>query len=397
MGRAGAGKTAKIMQELRSDALAGLTDRVLLVPEQYSHEAERELARAAGPRAALCAEVLSFTGIARRVEEELGPGGRSALSAGGRLLCMAVAMENVYSQLHVYSRARRSPETLQELLSAVDELAAAELTSEALMDAAGRAGGALGEKLRDLALIMAAFTAAVGADRVDAADRLTLLAARLPSSGFARGGAVYIDGFTDFTAQERRIVCELICRADVTLCVTLDELEGGSELFDISRACVRSLMRFAREEGVETRVERLENAAVSPMETLAENLLAYPARTFDAGGRIRLRTASQLGDECEFAAAEALRLARTGCRWRDIAVAVRGFEDYRPSLCAAFARFGVPLFTARQVDITQKPLPTLISSAYEAALGGWEQQAVFAMLRTGLAGLSPEECVELEN
>ena len=62
-GRAGAGKTALIMEEIRRAALSGEGGRVLLVPEQYSHEAERELARGAGPRLPLYAEVLSFTGL----------------------------------------------------------------------------------------------------------------------------------------------------------------------------------------------------------------------------------------------------------------------------------------------------------------------------------------------
>ena len=82
-GRAGAGKTALIMEEIRRAALSGEGGRVLLVPEQYSHEAERELAGVAGPSMALYAEVLSFTGVARRVEAELGPGSRRALTAGG--------------------------------------------------------------------------------------------------------------------------------------------------------------------------------------------------------------------------------------------------------------------------------------------------------------------------
>lgn len=396
-GLAGAGKTAKIMEEIRADVAAKLGGRVLLVPEQYSHEAERELAGVAGPSMALYAEVLSFTGVARRVEAELGPGSRRALTAGGRLLCMALALESVFTQLHVYGPARRSGEAQMQLLSALDELAAAEVTPDALMDAAEHSGGVLGGKLHDLALISAAFSAAVGSERTDAADRLTLLADRLEYSGFARNGSVYIDGFTDFTAQEKRIVRTLIRRADVTICLTLDSVEHGSELFDLARGTARSLMRFARDEGIECRCEALEAPARSPMDTLAGNLLAYPGRHFDAGGRISLRAAAQLTDECDFAAATALRLARSGCRWRDIAIAVRGFEDYRPALTAAFERFGVPLFTATRPDVSQKPLPTLISSAYEIITGGWEQGDVFAYLRTGLAGLDGGECDELEN
>ena len=138
-GRAGAGKTSGIMEELRADIAAGLAGRLLLVPEQFSHEAERELAHAAGPGLALCAEVLSFTGLARRLEAEAGPGGRSALTAGGRLLCMALAVDNVCTSLRVYARARRSPEMQLELLGALDELTAAEIGPARLMEAAERA------------------------------------------------------------------------------------------------------------------------------------------------------------------------------------------------------------------------------------------------------------------
>ena len=91
MGRAGAGKTAKIMQELRSDALAGLTGRVLLVPEQYSHEAERELCAACGDSMSLHAEVLSFTRLARRIADMTG-GHRRFMSKSARALTTRAAV-----------------------------------------------------------------------------------------------------------------------------------------------------------------------------------------------------------------------------------------------------------------------------------------------------------------
>ena len=275
-GRAGAGKTAKIMEEIRSCAEQGLGGRILLVPEQYSHEAERELARVVGPRLALYAEVLSFTGIARRVDAQLGPGARTALSKGARLLCMSLALDGVYTRLRFYARARRSPELQLKLLEAIDELSAAELDGEALEDAAGKLPASLGGKLRDLALIMEAYSAAVGSERTDSADRLSLLARRLPHSDIASGGSVYIDGFTDFTAQEKRIVFELMRRADVTVCLTLDSAEYGSELFDITRSTARALLRFAREEGLPSRVEELEAPLRSPMDVRPETCSPTP-------------------------------------------------------------------------------------------------------------------------
>ena len=386
------------MEEIRRAALSGEGGRVLLVPEQYSHEAERELARVAGPRLPLYAEVLSFTGLARKVEAELGAAGRKALEPGGRLLCMALALDGVYSRLRVYAGARRSPELQLELLRAVDELSAAGLDEAAVAEAARMAGGALGQKLEDLSLVMGAFLAAVGPEHTDASERLSRLLSRLPESAFGRSGHIYVDGFTDFTGVESRILFELLSRgADMTVCLTLDSLEEGSEVFELSRRTARRLLREARERGVPARTEALEAHADSPADILAEYMLRYTEARFDAAGRVELYTAESAAAECELAASRAIELARAGCRWRDIAVAVRSFEDYRAQLEAAFAYYGVPLFTARQTDITQKPLPALISAAYECVCGGWEQQDVFAYLRTGLAGLDADECDELEN
>lgn len=397
-GRAGTGKTALVMEEIRGAVERGAGGRWLLVPEQYSHEAERELAEVAGPRLPLYAEVLSFTGLARKVEAELGPGGRSPMDAGGRLLCMALAVDAVYTRLKVYAGARRSPELQAELLRAVDELSAAGLGETEVSEAAELAGGALGKKLADLALIMGAFRAAVGPEHLDSSDRLAQLLERLPESEFGREGHIYVDGFIDFTGVELKILAELLGRgADMTVCLTVDALDGDSEVFELSRRTARRLMREAKDRGVPVRTQTLEGGGRGPADLLAENMLGFGAGSCDAEGKVFLYTADSVSAECELAASRAVELAKSGCRWRDIAVAVRSFEDYRAQLEAAFRYYGAPLFTARQTDISQKPLPALISAAYEIVCGGWEQADVFAYLRTGLAGLSTGECDELEN
>ena len=83
------GKTAKIMSEIARLVSEGCGDTILLVPEQYSHEAEKELARACGDALSLYGEVLSFTGLAGRVEAESGFSNRM-LDKGGRLLALAL-------------------------------------------------------------------------------------------------------------------------------------------------------------------------------------------------------------------------------------------------------------------------------------------------------------------
>ena len=212
LGKAGTGKTAAVMARIKDAVDRGIGGRLLIVPEQYSHEAERELCRICGDSLSLYAEVLSFTGLGRKLNAELGGGAAPYLDKGGRLLCMALASDGLYSRLRVYSSARRKAELQTMLLSAVDELKTACISSEQLMEASQSCVGALGDKLYDLALILEAYDAVVANGHADPTDRLTLLAEQIGQSSMGEKNEIFIDGFTDFTAQERRIIEALLLK-----------------------------------------------------------------------------------------------------------------------------------------------------------------------------------------
>ena len=160
-GRAGTGKTAAVINEIHTAVLKKQGRRLLIVPEQYSHEAERELCRVCGDSMSLYAEVMSFTGLARRIASQQGGGAAPYLDKGGRLLCMALALDGAASRLRVYGSAGRRAETQSALLAAVDSLKAAGVDSGTLYAASENCPGGLGDKLADMALILEAYDAVV--------------------------------------------------------------------------------------------------------------------------------------------------------------------------------------------------------------------------------------------
>lgn len=66
--------------------------------------------------------MLSFTRLAARAAEEAGGSAREYVDAGGRLLRLALALDQVGGSLEVYGPARRQPESMGQLLTALDEL-----------------------------------------------------------------------------------------------------------------------------------------------------------------------------------------------------------------------------------------------------------------------------------
>ena len=224
-----------------------------IVPEQYSHEAERELCRVCGDSMSLYAEVMSFTGLARRIASQQGGGAAPYLDKGGRLLCMALALDGAASRLRVYGSAGRRAETQSALLAAVDSLKAAGVDSEALYAASENCPGGLGDKLADMALILEAYDAVVANGHADPADRLTVLAEQILDSSMGPDDHIYVDGFIDFTFQERQVLRALLKRGvQLTVCLTMDELHGENEIFELSRRSARELLAYAGELGAET-------------------------------------------------------------------------------------------------------------------------------------------------
>ena len=398
-GKAGTGKTAHIMGEI-AERMAQGGRSILIVPEQYSHQAERELCGLCGARVSLYAEVLTFTGLARWADRQLDSGEAVTLDKGGQLLCMALTLELVYAQLRVYGGARKRAALQSQLLEAVTELKTACISHEELTAAAEHCDGMLADKLHDMALLSYAYDTVVSGGRADPTDRLTRLAERIGETDIG-SVALYIDGFTDFTGQQLRVVGALLdCGCDITVGLTYDPARGENEVYAIPRSTVRTLERLAEERGAEVRkLNRLKEGEPTALEFFCDNMFTYTReRMDDRENSIRLYTADSIADECEFAAAKCLELVRdTGCRWRDIAVAVRGFAGYETLLDSTFRKYGVPLYLTKKSALPDKPLVQLIASAYEIIGGGWDAEDVFSYLRTGLTGMSPEDCDALES
>lgn len=398
LGRAGAGKTGLVFDEIAEYVRRGVGGNILLVPEQYSHEAERELCAAAGDTLSRYGEVLSFTGLARKVFSQVG-GGRPVMDAAGRLLCMAVAVRGVSDGLRFYKHARQNVRALDSLVRAAEELENAGLDAHALTDAAERTDGVLPDKLRDMALLLEAYAAVRARSGADPADRLAALAELIADSPAVRG-RFYVDGFSDFTALEKRVLAEIVrAGADLTVCLTCGKEDAGG-VFELPRQTARWLTELAAERGVQCIQTWLEPepAEDGPIAFFCGHLFDFaPAQAPENNGAVTVLYASDAAGECELAAARMVQLARSGCRWRDMAVAVRGFGDYRTALESACARYGVPLFLSGREDTLQKNVPLAITSALEAVNRGYEYEAVFGYLKTGLGPIPLEDVDRLEN
>lgn len=402
LGRAGTGKSAALLRQIVREGEK--RPQLLIVPEQHSHDAERRLCAAGGNSVCLHAEVLSFTRLASRVFSVCGGAAAPTLDAGGRLLLMDVALKQVADQLKVYARPSRKPQFLSQLAATVDECKQAHITPEGLKEVAGAVGGETGDKFSDLALICGAYDALCAQRGADPGDRLTRLAQVLDDHPWAEGRDIWLDGFTDFTWQERQVLERLLNQAhSVTVALTCDGLRGGGEdVFAPARRTAHKLMALAAKVGVpgetEVRVTLPQEVAqgISEVEKHLFDSQIVPIEGVPEG--VELYRAMTPYDEVERCAAQVNRLLREeGCRCREVAVTARSMAVYGPLIDLIFPRYGVPVFLSRMDDVLQKPILTLVTAALDTVAGDYRGEDVFRYLKTGLAGLTPDQVDRLEN
>ena len=401
LGPSGSGKTSLIMRGIKDAAEHGINS-VLIVPEQFSHDAERQLCISCGASACLYAEVLSFSRLWTRVLAEVGGPAFKLLDPGGRILVMNRALREAAPGLIALKAISGRAEFLRSLLKTYSELKSSAVTPLMLESASRADNGPFSLKLRDLALIISAYDAFIPEGMCDPASRLDILAGKIEKSSVGVGQNVYLDGFSDFTAQELAIIDRLIKKgAEITASFSCDGLNGDGAEFALARKTVNRLLRLASEHRADCEIINItgdERGRPPELTFLEEKLFSWPAEPYEGKcSAIELYSAPSLSAECELAAALALRSVREGYRWRDIAVVARGWEKYSKTAENIFDKYGVPVHISDKSDILQKPVTALPVSALDAICGGWELKNVLRCLKTELFGDDRQSRDELEN
>ena len=393
IGRAGSGKSARVLETMGRERER--RSQLLLVPEHTSHEAELDLCRACGPTASRNAEVLTFQSLATRVLSETGGLAEVTLDNGGKLLTMRRCLQELHSNLKVFGRPSQRAAFLHQLTTLADEFYAYQIAPETLYRHVADMEGAMGDKLRDVALIFAAYDARLRNGETDVRSRVQKLRDSLPQSHYLDGKDLYLDGFSFFNKQEESVLALALRRCHSVTVTLLGDRSG--QLFQNAAAQKERLVRMAREAGVECRLAYLSRQEDSPLGHLERHCFGSDAVWEGETDAVALYQAATAYTEVEYVSARIRRLAAQGYRYRDIAVASRSMDVYGPLLESVFRRDGIPAYISRRSDILEKPVMTLLLSAVDAVTGGFEYEDMFRYLKTGMTGVTAAECDLLEN
>jgi len=376
---------------------------ILLVPEQYTLQAEREVIAGLNLPGLLDVEVLSPRRLTRKIRECGGHGPLAPLDASGRSMAIAQALTSVQEALAYYKRVALTPNLPDKLSVLLADLQRAGVDAEGLAaHAESLPQGALKAKESDLAKVWQAYLDVIDGRFADETMQQEDVRRRLIPSRIVNDAAVFVYGFDVLPGPmiAQLCVCAKVCKA-LTVTMTMDAADApDGRIFLTQRASAAQLMKRLQEAEipVEWRYLPIRDDQLTALQYLERNLFNRQAKPFAGSGEgIAIHASAN-------PYAEAAHIARTlktwheaGLPWQHMAIAMADANAMSGILATTLTAANIPHYVARKDSALRHGLVRMLLGALRAATGGYATLDVLHMAKSGFSPLTLEEAHFIEN
>ncbi|MBP5183806.1 MAG: PD-(D/E)XK nuclease family protein [Lachnospiraceae bacterium] len=399
IGSSGAGKTRFVYDSIIDASIEHPEKQFfVLVPEQASLEAQKNLVRLHPKKGIMNIDALSFMRLSHRIFAETGRDPKVALDDAGKTLVVKRVLKEHAGELVYFAANAGRRGFCIEMKSVISELMQYGIDSERLsamqelLATAPKSRQLLQKKLHDVAVCYEGFKKYIS-DRFIAPEEVyDLLADAVYESKILKGATIALDGYTGFTPSQYRLLSALLSTCEkVYITITMDPLEAGKkpdkhDLFYLSFKTMENLRRIAADAGCEE-----EPAVFLPKDKVNPRFQGSPAM---AGFEKRLFINSRMSgarakeDAVPAACPVVIKSARNpvaevkalcceinaslheGLRYRDMAVITGAMDQYAPVLSREFEKAGIPAFLDFRRGIMSNPVVELLRAVTDVALYG---------------------------
>lgn len=414
-GRAGSGKTFHCLNQIKLKLQEDNSKKlVLLVPEQYTFQAERDLINVLETGGILKTEVLSFRRMAYRVLNEVGGITYPHIHPAGKCMLIYRILDKMKDDFAIFHKSANCRGFVNTISSLITELKRYNVHPNSLDSALKDLDedNYLRQKLNEIKLIYTEFENMLSNRYRDADDELTLLSNKLDATAMYDAAEIWIDGFSGFTPQEFEVISKLMQKADklnITICTDVLEDVGGNDLSDVFssvKKVYRKFINIANNNFVQvlppigiigSKPPRFK--ASEELMSLEANYFSYPYKTHQKPTNdIELFEAVNIYSEIEECARDIIRQCREkGLRYKDIAVVTRNLAGYETLIEVVFGEYGIPSFIDSKTEIMDHPLVRLVLSMLDIFIENWSYETVFRYLKSGLTGIDETKIDIIEN
>ncbi|NLG03944.1 MAG: helicase-exonuclease AddAB subunit AddB [Clostridia bacterium] len=425
IGGSGAGKSHDLYQYVIEQSQKNpATNYIVIVPEQFTLQTQRDLVLAHPRKGIMNIDVLSFARLAYRIFDETGDENsqRMVIDDMGKSLVLRRIATQKSDELSVLGKNLKKLGYINEVKSVISEFmqySIKEHELEKLMEYA-KNRPMLQYKLKDISILYRAFLEEMQGTYTTKEELLEILCRVIDQSRMVRNCVFVFDGFTGFTPVQNQLLQKLMVLAKeihvTVLLRTAEQIDQEQEeqkkiqeqmLFYMSEKTISTLAKMVNDLNVplqapfrylSTPVYRLkDNPALAFLE---EHIFRNTAETFlEEQDAVHILCAKNPEEEMKQICIEISKALRNNpdLHYGDIAVITGDTQLYAHTAEQEFTLYDIPYFMDQTRGILLNPLVEYLRALIEIIVMDYNYEGIFRYLKSSLSDFGQEDIDQLEN
>lgn len=383
--------------------IAGET--LVIVPNQYTLVAEEQALKYMKTDCLFDVEILSMNRLGLRLMTEKGRESVRMLDKYGRFMLLSKIIEEHRDDFDIFRRSAGKITFTSMLNDFISEFKQqnCSISQVSEMLSGEETDPLLRAKLAELKGVVEAYEEAISGKYTDSEDYISMYVDAIGDSALIRNKTVWVYGYDSITPKFAKAVTELAAAA-----VNVNFIVNRSD-FELDEQVTGMLTRMGRERGIHVVCEDIraeyqseKSETIRRIESCLWNDDAARRNCRDNSDFLpedmKMICAANPYSEAETAAAYIWHLVRDlGYRFSDIQVIANDENTVQPIIRRVFGEYGLPVFMDTSRDITDTPAVGFIVNLLRFVVHRKSSDYLFAMLKTGLAGVDESVIEDLEN
>ena len=416
---------------------------LLLVPDQFSLQAERDAFFYLDKTGLMDLAVVDFSALGHKILKEAGSPVPPLIDKYGRHMLLTRILEESDDALKIYKGVRGKNSFVERVNMLISEMKRSEVSVDMLREVSESLEDSsfLKYKLKDIVTLFSLYEEAIAGKYLDSEDYITFYGDKMLDSSLVAASDVWVYGFDTFTPKNM-LVLERILKTARSLNIVMtwedaaktppersakddagDPSQSGDavtgscrhiacgdagflaaddreDLFSLTGFVIRNLVEMAEDLNEEVTCQAITGSVRDNLwsKTLREISVSQEDSLQEKDPRITAVCTSNIYAEADRAAAYILQLVREhGYRFGDIVVVCNDTGLRSGVIRRTFVRWGIPVFIDQKRKVIQHPVVGFLLSLLEIIGSGYRDSAVMQLIKSGFLGLAEEEQDALEN
>lgn len=409
---------------------------LLLVPDQFSLQAERDAFFYLDKTGLMDLAVVDFSALGHKILKEAGSPVPPLIDKYGRHMLLTRILEESDDALKIYKGVRGKNSFVERVNMLISEMKRSEVSVDMLREVSESLEDSsfLKYKLKDIVTLFSLYEEAIAGKYLDSEDYITFYGDKMLDSSLVAASDVWVYGFDTFTPKNM-LVLERILKTARSLNIVMtwedaaktpsersanvdagDPSQSGDaawpgdagflaaddreDLFSLTGFVIRNLVKMAEDLNEEVTCQAITGSVRDNLwsKTLREISVSSEDSLQEKDPRITAVCTSNIYAEADRAAAYILQLVREhGYRFGDIVVVCNDTGLRSGVIRRTFVRWGIPVFIDQKRKVIQHPVVGFLLSLLEIIGSGYRDSAVMQLIKSGFLGLAEEEQDALEN